>query len=83
MGFVDLFRGRSQSASVVSCGSCRSVVSKSPMRGTTMQLYNGVYCEHCRGIECTPCKQRKGRIDAPCSFCGAAVSPAFEHLVGR
>jgi len=65
----------------VTCKRCSKSISKSPMAGTGMQLYNGVICQSCRAVECMECKQEKGRIDAPCSWCSGAVSPAFEHLM--
>jgi hypothetical protein len=66
---------------MITCKSCGSLVDKSPMRGTQMQLYNAVICESCKKVECMSCKQSKGPLNAPCSSCGGKVSPAFEHLV--
>ncbi len=45
-------------------------------------MYGGVICGACHKLECRVCKSARGHVDAPCSWCGSAVSPAFEHLLG-
>jgi len=50
--------------------------------GTLPVMYGGVICGACRKVECRVCKSARGHVDAPCSWCGGAVSPAFEHLLG-
>ncbi len=50
--------------------------------GTLPVMYGGVICGACHKLECRVCKSARGHVDAPCSWCGGAVSPAFEHLLG-
>lgn len=63
------------------CASCGKILEKdkSPFaaRGIIPPLYTGVICNKCGKIECVDCKTDK--MDAPCSWCGGDVSPAFEH----
>lgn len=47
--------------------------------GTVPTLYDGVICTSCRRVECSACKGTP--VDAPCSWCGSVVSPAYEHLL--
>ena len=65
------------------CASCGKILEKdkSPFaaRGIIPPLYTGVICNKCGKIECVDCKTDK--MDAPCSWCGGDVSPAFEHKV--
>jgi len=47
-------------------------------------LYDGVVCNNCKKVECIKCKGTPA--EAACSWCGGAVSPAFNlahiHPVG-
>jgi len=47
--------------------------------GPLPALYNGVICTSCRKIECSSCKGSP--FDAPCSWCGNEVSPAYERML--
>jgi hypothetical protein len=49
--------------------------------GAAPYLYNGVVCQSCGKVECINCKT-VARQTEPCSWCGGAVAPAYEHLVG-
>ena len=51
------------------------------MRDTTIQLYDAVICKNCKKIECMKCKNSKGSLNNPCSYCSGPVSPAFENLI--
>ena len=70
----------------VTCARCQTSLEPLDMSrgvptfgGSLPALYNGVVCQKCKKIECTKCKG--GKLDAPCSWCGGAVSPAFAHLL--
>jgi hypothetical protein len=49
------------------------------MGGEMLTLYDAVVCSGCRSLECTSCKGHT--LDAPCSWCGGQVSPAYKHLL--
>jgi hypothetical protein len=80
---MGIFRQRSRPAPALACGRCRKPLAAIGMNhgfgGQLPTLYNGVVCNVCRKLECTQCKG--SRVDAPCSWCGASVSPAYEHLI--
>jgi len=40
-------------------------------------LFDAVICGDCGRLECSACKRAGGAVDAPCSWCGGRVSPAW------
>lgn len=70
----------------VTCARCGRVMEEVDMgavfiMGGPPPLYDGVVCTVCHRTECTDCKKARGRIDAPCSWCGGSVQPAYENLL--
>lgn len=68
------------------CGRCKKNLEKLDISrgamtfgGSIPTLYKGVICTKCHKIECTDCKGYK--LDAPCSWCGENVSPAYDYLL--
>ncbi|MBI4911352.1 MAG: hypothetical protein HY823_01310 [Acidobacteria bacterium] len=47
--------------------------------GSLPGLHDGVVCPACGALECSACKGTP--VDGPCSWCGAAVSPAFDSML--
>ncbi len=52
------------------------------MTGNAPVLYMGVVCRACGRLECRSCKlSGGGPLDAPCSWCGGQVSPAYDRQI--
>jgi hypothetical protein len=78
-------QGRTQTATEGPlCCRCGSVLEVTDVaRGAQVfgralpRLFLGVVCEACGKVECARCKGSP--VDAPCSFCGGPVQPAYER----
>jgi hypothetical protein len=72
----------------VTCTRCHQPLERVDMSRGAMTvgsnlptLYAGVICNKCGKVECSNCKGSP--VDKPCSWCGGAVSPAYEHLLSN
>ncbi len=75
--------GASQPGAVraVICDRCHQALERYDMSrgvrtvgGSLPTIYSGVVCKKCGKIECMQCRKKE---NAPCTWCGGEVSPAF------
>jgi hypothetical protein len=64
-----------------SCHRCHQPLVMSQAGPLGPQLYQAIVCDTCKNVECIACKSSKGSLDAPCSWCGASVSPAYKKYL--
>ncbi len=72
MGFFDFLRKGPK------CVSCRSRLKVIVTSRNNISVYAGVVCTRCGKIECNKCKNKKGDVKSPCSWCGYPVTGVIQ-----